>query len=225
MAQSDYNVSNTSASSARSKINEVFEAIRTNNSGNASPTNTFANMWWYESDNNRLRMRNEADSGWHNVFYLDSSDSNISIIDGTRVRTTAGAETARVDTHSDSTWETGTNTSARLVSPAQVKAAVDANSFASSQSWQDMLNPSVQRSRNTDYTNNTGSPIMVSVSMTGGNEFVELDLLVDGLIVARSAGDPDIASLIRHTANTIVPPGSTYRVQGSDRISNWVELR
>ena len=139
MAQSDYNLPRTTAAAARSKINEVFTAVRTNNSGNNAPANTFANMWWYENDKKLLRMRNEANNGWQRVFYLDPSDPNISVILGTVVRDPFGGEAGKIDVHSTATWQAGTATSARLVSPAQVKAAIDSavpsdTGFSSSQS-------------------------------------------------------------------------------------------
>ena len=158
--------------------------------------------------------------------HISTTDSNISIIDGTRVRTTAGAETARVDTHSDSTWETGTNTSARLVSPAQVKAAIDANSFASGQSWS-----TVTRAIATNYTNNTGQPIkakmLFSTVNTGGNTTQgRAAFSVDGVVVDRVAYIDRQNSNADLSVGDLVPPGSTYRWEIFNGGSpSFVELR
>ena len=235
MAQSDYNLPNTSASSARSKINEVFTAVRTNNSGNNAPTSTFANMWWYENDTNRLKMRNEADNGWQNVFYLDSSDTNISIIDGTKVRTTAGVETGRIDTHSNATWQTGTNTNPRLVSPAQVKAAIDSaipsdTGFSSSQNWS-----SPSRNVNTSYTNNSGRMIQVSVTCVGNfnsntdalDRFT-MSYLINGSVTGEVySSSSSTATPNKKNVTFNVPNGDIYRVNitGNASLSSWRELR
>ena len=73
MANHDYNIANQSAPSARADINNALAAIVSNNSGASEPTTTFANMWWYDTTNNKLKFRNEGDSAWIEVGTLDQS--------------------------------------------------------------------------------------------------------------------------------------------------------
>lgn len=64
MATHDYEIVNQTASAFRNDLNNALRAIVSQNSGAAAPTDTFANMIWYETDTNILWKRNEANSGW-----------------------------------------------------------------------------------------------------------------------------------------------------------------
>ncbi len=60
MAQHDYNIANQTASDSRTDINNVLEAIATNNSGTGVPSTTFPNQWFYDTDNQLLKIRNNT---------------------------------------------------------------------------------------------------------------------------------------------------------------------
>lgn len=64
MATHDYNIANQAAASFRSDLNNALLAIVTQNSSATAPTSTFADMLWYDSANNQIKKRNEADSAW-----------------------------------------------------------------------------------------------------------------------------------------------------------------
>ena len=78
MAQHDYNIANQTAASARADINNAFGAVATNNSGSSAPSTTFANQWWYDTTNNILYIRNEADTAWIKVGDLNQTDGTFS---------------------------------------------------------------------------------------------------------------------------------------------------
>lgn len=73
MAQHDYSIANQTASSARTDINNALSAIASNNSGGTAPSTTYANMWWYDSANNKLKIRNEANSAWIEVGSINQT--------------------------------------------------------------------------------------------------------------------------------------------------------
>jgi hypothetical protein len=73
MSQHDYTIGNQSAPNARADINNVLAAIVTQNSGATEPASTYANMVWYDSSANILKMRNEADSAWITLATLDQA--------------------------------------------------------------------------------------------------------------------------------------------------------
>ena len=126
MSQHDFTIANQTASSARSDINDALQALVSNNSGASAPTTTYANMWWYDTGSNLLKIRNEGDSAWINVAYVNQSTNKFEILDDTKVVTTSGSQTGLLGDQSTSTWQTGTSTTESLVSPSKVKAAVDA---------------------------------------------------------------------------------------------------
>lgn len=64
MATHDYNIANQSASAFRNDLNNVLQAILTQNSSATAPTTATANMIWYDTANKQLKKRNEAGSAW-----------------------------------------------------------------------------------------------------------------------------------------------------------------
>ena len=122
MSQHDFSIANQTASSARADINNALQALATNNSGNSAPSTTYANMWWFENDTNRLKIRNEANTAWINVAYLDGSEW--SVLDNTKVKTTSGTQTGLLGDQTTGTWQTGTGTTESLISPAKLKSAI-----------------------------------------------------------------------------------------------------
>jgi hypothetical protein len=69
-------------------------------------------------------MRNEANSAWINVGYLDQGSSAFRILDDTQVMNTSGTQTGLLGDQTNATWEAGTSTTESLVSPAKIKNAI-----------------------------------------------------------------------------------------------------
>jgi len=126
MAQHDFNIANQTFPATRTDLNNALEALATLSSGPTAPTTTYTNMLWYDTGNNILKMRTEADDAWINVFYLDQSANAFRLLDDTQVTDTSGTQTGLLGDQATSAWETGTATTESLVSPAKVKAAIDA---------------------------------------------------------------------------------------------------
>lgn len=125
MAQHDYSIANQTAGNLRSDLNNVLAAIVSNNSGATAPTDTYANMFWYDTTANILKMRNEADGAWISLGYLDQTADAFRILDNTQVVNTSGTQTGLLGDQSTATWEDGTGTTESLVSPAKIKAAIE----------------------------------------------------------------------------------------------------
>lgn len=125
MSQHDFNIANQTAPNFRSDLNLALTALASLSSGATAPSTTYANMLWYDTANNILKMRNEANSGWIDLGYLDQGVGAFRILDDTQVTNTSGTQTGLLGDQSTATWEAGTGTTESLVSPAKVKAAVD----------------------------------------------------------------------------------------------------
>ena len=132
MSQHDFTIANQTASSARSDINNGLQALASNNSGITAPSTTYANMFWYDTALNLLKVRNEGDSAWINVAYVNQSTNKFEILDNTKVVTTSGSQTGLLGDQNTATWQAGTGTTESLVSPAKVLAAIGANSISES---------------------------------------------------------------------------------------------
>ena len=70
MATHDYVIDNSTGANVRSDLNNVLQAILTNNSSGSAPSTTAAYMLWADTSNNILKMRNSADNAWINLFTL-----------------------------------------------------------------------------------------------------------------------------------------------------------
>lgn len=75
MAQHDYSIANQTASNARTDINNALSAIVSNNSGASAPSTTYANQWWYDTTNKKLKFRNEANTAWIEIGELNQTSN------------------------------------------------------------------------------------------------------------------------------------------------------
>jgi len=170
MSQNDLVIDNQSFPATRADINSALQAIGSLSSGSTAPSTTYANMLWYDTLNNTLKMRSEANSVWISVGYLDQSSNAFRIFDDTQVVNSSGTQTGIIGDQATATWEAGTSTTESLVSPAKVKAAIEAlvpaptPSIGESQSW-----AVVSRISGTSYQNTTGRPVQVAANLSGYN--------------------------------------------------------
>ena len=74
MSQNDFTIANQGFPAFRSDLNSALQALATNNSGATAPSTTFANMWWYDSANNILYIRNEDNDAWIQFATLDQTN-------------------------------------------------------------------------------------------------------------------------------------------------------
>ena len=84
MSQHDFNIANQSFPATRTDLNNALVALASNSSGDNEPSTKYANQWWYETDTNTLKLRNEANDAWISIAVLDQSGNTVQSI------TTAG---------------------------------------------------------------------------------------------------------------------------------------
>ena len=134
MATHDYVIDNQTSASARADINNVLQAILQNNSSPTAPTVTAANMFWYDTANNVLKMRSEADTGWIIVGYLNQTNNQMEVrtdviqaasISGTSVKNSSGTTIIDLSVASQSTAEAATNNT-QLMTPLRTSQAIAA---------------------------------------------------------------------------------------------------
>ena len=58
-----------------SKLNQDLSNIVQKFKSATAPTSTAPLMWWFDSTNSILKLRNEADDAWIDLFYIDGSDN------------------------------------------------------------------------------------------------------------------------------------------------------
>lgn len=86
MATHDYVVANGTGAAVRSDLNGALAAIVSNNSDTTEPTTTYAYMWWADTTNGLLKLRNAANSAWVTVGTLASA--NLGLLDAATAAST-----------------------------------------------------------------------------------------------------------------------------------------
>lgn len=123
-------IPNATASATRTNINDALAALGSTNSGATEPPGSLNNMLWYDTANHILKLKAEVGSDWISIGYFDQSTDTFRIFDDTQLVDASGTATNGVlGDQTSGTWTTGTGTTESLVSPAKVKAAIDALSY------------------------------------------------------------------------------------------------
>lgn len=117
MSQHDYVIGNDTAANVRADINTALLAIASNNSGASAPATTYANQWWYDSTNDILKIRSEANDAWISVAKLNQTSKQFFPIVGGVEVTATGTELNFVDGVT-SAIQTQLDAKAALASPA-----------------------------------------------------------------------------------------------------------
>ena len=73
MSQHDFDIANQLSANLRVDLNNALKALASLSSGATAPTDTFANMLWYDTANNTLKMRAEANNAWIDLGVLNQS--------------------------------------------------------------------------------------------------------------------------------------------------------
>jgi len=112
MAQAtDYSIANASGATVRADINTVFGAVASANSGTSEPSTMYAFMFWVDTTNDLIKMRNGANNAWLTLPLSITTSGSVAITAGSINACTIGAtnpSTGAFTTLSASTSITGT---------------------------------------------------------------------------------------------------------------------
>ena len=92
MAIHDYVISNQGFPAFRSDLNDVLQAIVSNNSNATAPSTTYAYQMWYETDTNNWYMRNADNDAWITLATFNQTNDTVNFIDSSA--TVAGISTS-----------------------------------------------------------------------------------------------------------------------------------
>lgn len=73
MSQHDFNVANGSGAAVRADLNSALGALVTMNSGATEPLVMFANMLWFDTSTDILKLRNPGNTAWINFAKISST--------------------------------------------------------------------------------------------------------------------------------------------------------
>ena len=227
MSQNDFVIDNASFPATRADLTSAFRASASNSSGSTSPATTYANMFWYDTSANVLKMRSEANDAWISIGYLDQTANEFNLLDDTKLVDTSGTQTGLLGDQATSDWQAATSTVESLVSPAKVSAAVAAlvpaasSSIGVGQSWS-----TYARNRGTLYQNVTGRAIEVhvvlsttSVTVSGGGNDTTYSGSAEFTIAAEGGATLSMASSSgssKQSSSVILPDNYYYKWAGND---------
>jgi|TARA_R100001510_G_scaffold57735_1_gene67264 hypothetical protein len=82
MAQHDYNIANQTFPATRTDINNVLSAVATTNSGSSAPSTNFANQLFYDTSDDKLKMRDSANSQHIDLFTFNQTSKTVTAVAG-----------------------------------------------------------------------------------------------------------------------------------------------
>nr|DAR94668.1 MAG TPA: hypothetical protein [Caudoviricetes sp.] len=231
---------NLSGIQLRTQASEMLTALSTLNSGDLEPVNPTGGMLWLDTTKNILKIRDKTNTAW-----LDFASVNDKVLavnaasatDSLKLGGIAADKYALKDDIPSAATETKAgivklknsitgSLSDTAVSENAVKEYVGKNaSIGIAQSWQDVT---AQRQIGITYTNTTGRPIALAITLqaqtSGGSADVKFSIggkIVFQQYVAGANSSPALGVF------WILLPGDTYSLtaQSSGNIIKWLELR
>ena len=227
MSQHDMNIANQSFPSTRGDINNALAALVSQSSGASAPSTTFANQMWYDTTNNFLKMRNEADDAWITIAYLDQTSDEVEFrtaciqaIDSAGISLKTDEGTARLTISDAGTVDVvGTLTAARGIGDTQTASITGATTldFATYQNFVLTLtgavtlsNPSTESAGQSGFIvfiqdgtgNRTVSPSGTDYETAGGS----------GLTLSSAASARDVVPYVVSATGSIILGAPTLAV-------------
>lgn len=77
MSQHDMTIANQGFPAFRSDLNDSLQALASTSSGATAPATTFANQLWYDTANNKLKIRDEVNAAWIEIVSLDQTNGRV----------------------------------------------------------------------------------------------------------------------------------------------------
>lgn len=96
MSQADLVVANQGFPAFRADLNAQLQALGSLQSGATAPTTTYANMFWYDTTANILKIRNEDNDAWISLLTLDQTGDTLQSVAGLVIGTNVQAYDAEL---------------------------------------------------------------------------------------------------------------------------------
>ena len=125
MSQHDFDIANDTSANVRADINNALQALASLSAGSNPPSTTYAYQLWYDTDNHHIHIRNAANSAWYKLFRIDQTDGLQVFSDTGVVDISTGLNVGFLQNVISTTLNDGTSTNGYLISPANLKAAIE----------------------------------------------------------------------------------------------------
>ena len=226
MATHDYVIDNQTTPAFRSDLNNVLSAIVSNNSSSSAPSTTYAGMWWLDTTNNYLKIRDKNDANWITIGEFDVANSRFELISnaltaasaaGIDVYNSSGTKIIDLQVASQATAETGTNNT-EIMTPLRVAQSIAANVVGYPQVITTLTS-------GTSYTIPSGAQaILIRASGGGGGGSVHANPGTGGLgtNTVTTGGNGGTTTVSNATLGiSITAPGGAHGTNFTNDTSNW----
>ena len=189
MSQHDFNIANQLFPATRADLNNSLVALASNSSGDAEPSTTYANQWWYETDSNTLKLRNEANTAWVPICILDQGNNNVLSITtqgltlGATTITASGTEINQLDaiTRGSLIYGNASGVTSRL---AKGGADTVLTSDGTDIAWAAAAGGGAYNLLQTVTADNSGGSITIGSSSLFSSTYTSYEIIVTDLVLA-----------------------------------------
>ena len=214
MSQHDMTIANQGFPAFRSDLNNALQSLASTSSGATAPATTFANQLWYDTTNDKLKIRNEANSAWIEIVSIDQTTGVLTTISGTVIATptvTGAASFAAGSASAPAITATGdTNTGVYFPAADQigfatngsVRLTLTTSQFTATLPWRGQAGTAAAPALSTSGDTNTGVlfPAADTVALaTGGSERLRIS----------SAGEIGIGGANYGTSGQVLTSGGS----------------
>jgi hypothetical protein len=254
MTQADFTIANQTFPNTRAEINTSLQALATNSAGNSAPSTTFANQWWFDSDGDKLYIRNKDNDAWVEVLTIGATSDDVQSLFANVIAEGTADTGVTVDgvllkdggfTATDgSTITTADNTDTLTLTSTDADAGVGPNIVyyrnSSSPATDDYLGEVTFRGRNNnsqdvdfarinarlkDVTDGSEDAQMIFNVMTAGSEVEVLRYGQGGTIFNENSADQDFRVESDNNANALFVNGANGNIGlGTSSESTTYEL-
>ena len=213
MSQHDFDIANQTASAARADINLGLKALASLSSGSTAPATTYANMLWYDTGTNILKMRSEADDVWIPLGTLDQAVGNFTPSGGglgfTPVQQGGGTSQGTNKVYIG--WDgSGLRVQVDATDLGRIYFGTPSPSLGVSQSW-----ATATRVSGTSYQNTTGRSIQISANLsayfTGAPDNLTYPTLLQVSTDNSTWVEVSRSGTISTNSSPVIPPSHWYR--------------
>jgi microcystin-dependent protein len=214
VSQHDLEIANQTFPATRTDLNNALQALGSLQSGATAPATTYANELWYDTANNILKLRNEDDDAWINLFEADQANDLIELI--SKVKAPDGSASLPVFTFANDLdtgiYRVGTN-QIGISTGGTLRLLVDSDGDVTFLSGTPALK--------VKDINSTGSNQIGELQFVDSADAVGANVKYENSTLKLQIGGSSVAEFTA-TNNTVIPTGSMQMFAAAAAPTGWV---
>jgi microcystin-dependent protein len=214
MSQHDLEIANQTFPATRTDLNNALQALGSLQSGATAPATTYANQLWYDTTADILKLRNDDNDAWINVFEVDEANDLIDLI--SRVKGPDGSASLPVFTFANDSdtgiYRVGAN-QIGITTGGTLRLLVDSDGDVTFLSGTPALK--------VKDINSTGSSQIGELQFVDSADAVGANVKYENSTLKLQIGGSSVAEFTA-TNNTVIPTGSMQIFAAAAAPTGWV---